>query len=92
MISEFILLTLAGGIALSFLLVDPPNRIHPVSWFGKLVSYFIPKLKHKSSPKEEKLKGIIFALILTLGMLCGDSWNDKIIASSTKKICKRYNN
>lgn len=68
MISEFILLTLAGGIALSFLLVDPPNRIHPVSWFGKLVSYFIPKLKHKSSPKEEKLKGIIFALILTFGI------------------------
>ena len=68
MISEFILLTLAGGIALSFLLVDPPNRIHPVSWFGKLVNYSIPKLKHKSSPKEEKLKGIIFALILTLGI------------------------
>jgi adenosylcobinamide-phosphate synthase len=68
MISEFILLTLAGGIALSFLLVDPPNRIHPVAWFGKLVSYFIPKLKHKSSPKEEKLKGIIFALILTFGI------------------------
>jgi adenosylcobinamide-phosphate synthase len=67
MISEFILLTLAGGIALSFLLVDPPNRIHPVSWLGKIVSYFIPKLKHKSSPKEEKLKGMIFALILTFG-------------------------
>jgi len=68
MISEFILLTLAGGIALSFLLVDPPNRFHPVSWFGKLVSYFTPKLKHKSSPKEQKLKGIIFALILTFGI------------------------
>lgn len=67
MISEFILLTLAGGIALSFLLVDPPNRIHPVSWLGKIVSYFIPKLKHKSSPKEEKLKGMIFALILAFG-------------------------
>lgn len=66
--SEYILLTLVGGIALSFLFVDPPNRIHPVSWLGKLVSYFTPKLKDKSSPRREKLKGIIFTLILTFGI------------------------
>ncbi|HEY7227986.1 MAG TPA: cobalamin biosynthesis protein [Nitrososphaeraceae archaeon] len=62
------MLTLVGGIALSFLLVDPPNRIHPVSWLGKLVSFFIPKLKHKSSLKQERLKGIIFTLTLTFGI------------------------
>lgn len=66
--SEYILLTLFGGIALSFLLVDPPNSIHPISWLGKLVSYFTPKLKDKSSPRREKLKGIIFTLILTFGI------------------------
>jgi len=43
MISNYILITLVGGIALSFLLADPPNRIHPVSWLGKLVNYFMPK-------------------------------------------------
>jgi len=68
MISEFILLTLIGGIALSFFLVDPPNRFHPVSWFGKFVIYFIPKLKHKFSPKYEKLNGIIFTLSLVIGI------------------------
>ena len=68
MSSEYILLTLVGGIALSFLLGDPPNRTHPISWFGKLVSYFVPKLKHKSSHKRERLNGIIFTLILTVGI------------------------
>lgn len=68
MISNYILLTLVGGIAISFLVADPPNRIHPVSWLGKLVSYFIPKLKHKSSLKKERLKGIVFTLTLTFGI------------------------
>ncbi|TLX68386.1 MAG: cobalamin biosynthesis protein [Thaumarchaeota archaeon] len=66
--SEFILLTLVGGITLSFLLVDPPNRFHPVSWLGKLVVFIIPKLKHKVNPKYEKIKGVIFTLILTIGI------------------------
>jgi adenosylcobinamide-phosphate synthase len=65
--SEFILLTLAAGTALSFLFVDPPNKIHPVSWFGKLVSYFIPKLKG-NNPKREKLNGIIFSFTLAIGI------------------------
>ena len=68
MISNYILLTLVGGTALSFLVADPPNRIHPVSWLGKLVSYFIPKLKHKSSLKKERLKGIVFTLTLAFGI------------------------
>ncbi|HSA74019.1 MAG TPA: cobalamin biosynthesis protein [Nitrososphaeraceae archaeon] len=65
--SEFILLTFAAGIGLSFLFVDPPNKIHPVSWFGKLVSYFIPKLKG-NNPKRDKLNGIIFSLALVIGI------------------------
>lgn len=68
MISNYILITLVGGMALSFLLADPPNRIHPVSWLGKLVNYFMPKLKHKSSLKKERLKGIVFTLTLTIGI------------------------
>ena len=68
MISNYILLTLVGGTALSFFVADPPNRIHPVSWLGKLVNYFMPKLKHKSSLKKERLKGIVFTLTLTIGI------------------------
>ena len=70
MTSEFILLSLAGGISLCFLLVDPPNKIHPVSWFGKLVTYFIPKLKHINH-NQEKLRGIILTLFFTLGISVG---------------------
>ena len=70
MTPEFILLSLAGGISLCFLFVDPPNKIHPVSWFGKLVTYFIPKLKH-NNPDQEKLRGIILTLFFTVGISVG---------------------
>jgi adenosylcobinamide-phosphate synthase len=68
--SEFILISLIGGIALCFALIDPPNRIHPVSWLGKLVSYSIPKLKRTNS-NQEKLMGIFFTLFLTIGITMG---------------------
>jgi adenosylcobinamide-phosphate synthase len=68
--SEPILLSLIGGILLCFILVDPPNRIHPVSWFGKLVSYFLPRLK-RTNPDNEKIMGIFFTLFLTFGITVG---------------------
>ena len=68
--SEFILLSLIGGIASCFILIDPPNRLHPVSWFGKLVSYFLPKLKRRN-PNQERLMGIVFTLFLTIGITVG---------------------
>lgn len=68
--SEFILLSLLGGIVLCFTLIDPPNRIHPVSWLGKLISYCIPKLK-RINPDQEKLMGICFTLFLTIGFTVG---------------------
>ena len=70
MTSEFVLLSLVGGISLCFLLVDPPNKVHPVSWFGKLVNYFLPKLKH-TNPSQEKLRGIILTLSLTVCISVG---------------------
>lgn len=70
MTSEFILLSLVGGISLCFLLVDPPNKIHPVSWFGKLVTHFIPKLKH-INPNQEKVRGILLTLFFTVGISVG---------------------
>lgn len=65
--SEFILLSIVGGIALCFTLNDPPNRIHPISWLGKFISHIIPKLK-RTSPLQEKLMGVLFTLILTIGV------------------------
>ena len=76
--SEFILLTLAAGTGLSFLFVDPPNKIHPVSWFGKLVSYFTPKLKD-NNPKREKLNGIVFSLTLAIGISLASYYFSSII-------------
>jgi len=67
MSSEFILLSLVGGIALCFALNDPPNRIHPISWFGKLISRIIPRLK-RTNPNQEKLMGVFFTLLLAIGL------------------------
>lgn len=65
--SEYILLSLVGGIALCFALNDPPNRIHPISWLGKLISKIIPRLKD-TNPNQEKLMGVFFTLSLTIGI------------------------
>ncbi|HJR85591.1 MAG TPA: cobalamin biosynthesis protein [Nitrososphaeraceae archaeon] len=68
--SEYILLSLIGGIASCFIFTDPPNRIHPISWFGKLVSYLLPRLK-RTNPDQERLMGIVFTLFLTIVITVG---------------------
>lgn len=65
--SDYILLSLVGGIALCFVINDPPNRIHPISWFGKTISSIVPLLK-RTNPNQEKLMGVIFTLFLTIGL------------------------
>ncbi|HEY7696200.1 MAG TPA: cobalamin biosynthesis protein [Nitrososphaeraceae archaeon] len=65
--SEYILLSLVGGIALCFVLNDPPNRIHPISWLGKIISSIVPLLKRRN-PNQEKLMGVIFTLFLTIAL------------------------
>lgn len=65
--SEYILLSLVGGIALCFVLNDPPNRIHPISWLGKIISSIVPLLK-RGNPNQEKLMGVIFTLFLTIAL------------------------
>lgn len=65
--SEYILLSLVGGIALCFALNDPQNRIHPISWLGMLISKIIPRLKD-TNPNQEKLMGVFFTLSLTIGI------------------------
>jgi adenosylcobinamide-phosphate synthase len=65
--SEYILLSLVGGIALCFVLNDPPNRIHPISWLGKIISSIVPLLKRRN-PNQEKFMGVIFTLFLTIAL------------------------
>ena len=72
MIQEYLLTGLVIGVTVDFLLDDPPNRYHPVAWLGKLIEFFIPKLKdNNKSARKEKLKGIVFAtgLVVTFGLM-----------------------
>lgn len=72
MIPEYLITGLVVGITIDILVNDPPNRCHPVSWLGRLIEYFIPKLKDKKkSTSREKINGIIFAtsLVVTFGVI-----------------------
>ena len=62
--SFFILFSLSAGIVLCFSSGDPSNKLHPVAWLGKIVNFFIKRLKSNNS-KIEKLNGTIFLVALT---------------------------
>ena len=72
MIGEYLLFALAGAIVIDLLFGEPSNKRHPVAWLGKLIEFFIPKLKehNDNSAKKEKENGIIFSisLIITFGL------------------------
>ena len=51
----------AGGMGLDYLLGDPPNKYHPVAWLGRLIGWFVPRLKAGGA---EKARGAIFAIAL----------------------------
>ncbi|HXG07242.1 MAG TPA: cobalamin biosynthesis protein [Nitrososphaera sp.] len=55
-----LLVALFAGLIADLLFGDPPNRFHPVAWLGRLIGYFIPRLKGGA----EKAKGTIFAISL----------------------------
>jgi adenosylcobinamide-phosphate synthase len=72
MMPEYLITGLVVGITIDILVNDPPNRFHPVSWLGRLIQYFVPKLKDKrKSASREKLNGILFAigLVVTFGVI-----------------------
>lgn len=72
MMPEYLVTGLVVGITIDILVNDPPNRFHPVSWLGRLIEYFVPKLKDKrKSASREKLNGILFAigLVVTFGVI-----------------------
>ncbi len=64
MISSFHFLTiLLMSIILDLILGDPNNKIHPVSWLGKFINYFVLKMKNKKYDKYEKINGVIFTTV-----------------------------
>ena len=63
MLITLIIAGLAGGLGLDVVAGDPPNRYHPVAWLGRLIGYFVPRLKAESRAKE-RAKGIAFAVLL----------------------------
>ena len=58
----YLLGALAGGIAIDWVIGDPPNKYHPVAWLGQLIGFFLPRLKGGS----ERVKGAIFAISLVI--------------------------
>jgi adenosylcobinamide-phosphate synthase len=57
-----LIVALAGGVFIDWLFGDPPNKYHPVAWLGRIVGYFVPRLKGGA----EKAKGAAFAILLVV--------------------------
>lgn len=51
------------SVIIDLIVGDPINKIHPVAWIGKYISYFIPKIKENRNRIHEREKGIIFTVI-----------------------------
>jgi adenosylcobinamide-phosphate synthase len=52
MITSFhFIIILLISILLDLILGDPNNKMHPVSWLGKYINYFVPKLKNEKNKK-----------------------------------------
>jgi adenosylcobinamide-phosphate synthase len=58
----YLLGALAAGLGIDWLFGDPPNKYHPVVWFGQLIGFFLPKLKGGS----EKAKGTLFVISIVI--------------------------
>jgi len=64
---ECLLFGLIGGVLTDILFGDPPNKYHPVSWLGLLITHLIPKLKGDKDVynlNKEKIRGMVFAITL----------------------------
>lgn len=61
----FHLIILLSALIFDLILGDPPSRLHPVIWIGKLINSLKSKLKSKSqnTPKRDKLKGFLITFL-----------------------------
>jgi adenosylcobinamide-phosphate synthase len=72
MIEVYLILALVGAIVIDLLFGEPSNTYHPVAWMGRIIGFFVPKLKEHDSnlAKKEKQNGTTFSisLIITFGL------------------------
>ncbi|MEM7158153.1 MAG: adenosylcobinamide-phosphate synthase CbiB [Myxococcota bacterium] len=68
-------LVLLAAVALDLCFGDPPNRFHPVAWFGRAVSPWIRVEEPTSgTAARDFVRGIVLVLVSTLGFValgCG---------------------
>ena len=62
MIAE-ILLVLGAVITLDLVVGDPPDRLHPTAWIGRLIGALTPKLKSRSA-NMEIIKGTVATITI----------------------------
>lgn len=63
----YLLAGLGLAISLDWAFGDPSNKRHPVAWTGRVIAFFVPKLKSGN----EKAKGTAFAIGLTITLGLG---------------------
>ncbi len=69
-LQEIIISIICFSVSVDYLIGEPPNRIHPVVWFGKIIDFFTGQIKKKGNNKvhdglNEKIHGSILAISLT---------------------------
>lgn len=67
MIAEVVLI-LGATIFLDFVIGDPPNKLHPTAWLGRLIGNLTPKLKSRY-PNIEVIKGAVAVVAIVLLMV-----------------------
>ena len=60
------LLLLVLALILDMFFGEPPPKIHPTVWIGRLITFLEQKLKVDGSPRNEKIRGIFLVFILTI--------------------------
>ena len=69
-LQEIIISIICFSVSFDYLIGEPPNRIHPVVWIGKTISFFTGQIKKEGNNKthsalNEKIQGSILAISLT---------------------------
>ncbi|RJX15232.1 cobalamin biosynthesis protein [Candidatus Bathyarchaeota archaeon] len=66
------LLLLVLALILDIFFGEPPPKIHPTVWIGRLITFLEQKLRVDGSPRNEKIRGIFLVFILTIfcGLIC----------------------
>jgi adenosylcobinamide-phosphate synthase len=73
---ELSVLVLGGALALDLTLAEPPRRLHPVAWFGRLVGGVDREWRHP------RLVGALAAAVLPVGagtIVAGTVWTASVV-------------